>query len=84
MNCTSLDISKSLIKIYSHCYFNKVVTKKEDRLKESNILPYLFTNATGPICQELKVLQISDLQDTIAMMVTKIMVAFKHKYLTTK
>jgi hypothetical protein len=33
--------------------------------------------------QELKVLQISDLQDTIAMMVTKIMVAFKHKCLIT-
>ncbi len=84
MNCTSVDILKSLIKMHSHCYFNKVVTKKEDRLKESNILHYLVTNATGLICQELKVLQMSDLQDTIAMTVTKIMVAFKHKYLTTK
>lgn len=79
-----MDILKSLIKIYSLCYFNKVVTKKEYRLKESHILHDLVTNATGLICQELKVLQISDLQDTIAMMVTKIMVAFKHKYLTTK
>jgi hypothetical protein len=62
------------MKIYSHYYFN-IVTKKEDRLREPNILHDLVTNAAGLI---------SHLQDTNAMMVTKFMVAFKPKYLTTK
>jgi hypothetical protein len=75
MNCTSIDILKSLMKIFSHYYFNKVVTKKENRLREPNILHNLVTNATGLI---------SHLQDTNAMMVTKFMVAFKPKYLTNK